>query len=81
MPGTADVAVRQTREKRLSLAILAATIAGRAGTLPRNNGFSFGKRIAYLCEVTTHLDGLLIGSSAATGEKYARQRANADRYL
>jgi hypothetical protein len=49
-------------------------------------GFSFGKRIAYLCEVTTHLDGLLIGANAAAtikklADKHKRQRAFADRYL
>jgi hypothetical protein len=49
-------------------------------------GFSFGKRIAYLCEVTTHLDGLQIGASGAATiqkltEKHARQRAYADQYL
>ena len=49
-------------------------------------GFSFGERVAYLCEVTTHLDGLLIGSSAdATVSKlkakHERQRAYAEEYL
>jgi hypothetical protein len=49
-------------------------------------GFSFGRRIAYLCEVTTHLDGLQIGSGAdATirklAEKHERQRTYARQYL
>ena len=49
-------------------------------------GFSFGKRVAFLCEVTTHLDGLLIGSGAAATmtklqEKHERQRAYAEQYL
>jgi hypothetical protein len=49
-------------------------------------GFSFGKRIAYLCEVTTHLDGLQIGSGSVTTvrkltQKHDRQRAFAQTYL
>jgi hypothetical protein len=49
-------------------------------------GFSFGKRIAYLCEVTTHLDGLLIGANATAtiqklADKHVRQRAYANEYL
>jgi hypothetical protein len=49
-------------------------------------GFSFSQRIAYLCEVTTHLDGLLIGANAAAtiqklAAKQKRQREFADQYL
>lgn len=49
-------------------------------------GFSFGKRATFLCEVTTHLDGLLIGGNGATTiqkikDKHERQRAYAERYL
>src|SRR3954468_19997332 len=49
-------------------------------------GFSFGKRIVYLCEVTTHLDGLQIGTDGAATiqkltAKHERQRAYAERYL
>lgn len=49
-------------------------------------GFSFVRRIAYLCEVTTHLDGLQIGSTstatvAKVSDKHRRQRAYAERYL
>jgi hypothetical protein len=49
-------------------------------------GFSFGHRKAYMCEVTTHLDGLLIGKGKdATIEKlkqkHQRQRDYADKYL
>ena len=49
-------------------------------------GFSFGKRIAYLCEVTTHLDGLQTGAGAVATiqkltAKHDRQRAYAQRYL
>lgn len=49
-------------------------------------GFSFAKRRSYLCEVTTHLDGLLIGQNAGAtikklADKHERQRAYADQYL
>src|SRR5712671_6860676 len=50
-------------------------------------GFSFGHRKAYLCEVTTHLNGLNIvkGTKDATIEKlkqkHQRQRDYADKYL
>jgi hypothetical protein len=49
-------------------------------------GFDFLNRRAYLCEVTTHLDGLLIGKgSTATiskiADKHRRQRAYAAQFL
>jgi hypothetical protein len=49
-------------------------------------GFSFGTRTAYLCEVTTHLDGLQIGSGAEATikkltQKHERQCAFAREYL
>jgi hypothetical protein len=49
-------------------------------------GFSFGKRTVYLCEVTTHLDGLLIGGGAVPtinklNQKHKRQRDYAKEYL
>ena len=48
-------------------------------------GFHFGERTAYLCEVTTHLDGLNYGSYQLTLEritkKCERQRDYARRYL
>jgi hypothetical protein len=49
-------------------------------------GFSFGKRIAFLCEVTTHLGGLLIGRDRTATidklqQKHERQRTYAKKYL
>lgn len=49
-------------------------------------GLDFKNKIAYLCEVTTHLDGLLYGSSrTATVEtvrkKYKKLRDYADNHL
>lgn len=49
-------------------------------------GFSFGKRIVYLCEVTTHLEGLQIGANGSATiqkivAKHERQRAYAKQYL
>ena len=48
-------------------------------------GLSFGRSEAYLCEVTTHLDGLLIGSGVGTirkiTDKFQRQRTYASTYL
>jgi hypothetical protein len=48
-------------------------------------GFDFAQRRAYLCEVTTHLDGLHIGESSATitkiTAKHKRQRTYAEQYL
>jgi hypothetical protein len=48
-------------------------------------GFSFGKQTAYLCEVTTHLGGLLIRNAESTiikvRNKHERQRAFAKEYL
>ena len=48
-------------------------------------GFHFGDRVAYLCEVATHLDGLNYGSYAETldrvTKKHGRQREYAGRYL
>ena len=48
-------------------------------------GLRFSDRMAYLCEVTTHLDGLQYGTYAATvkrvQDKYKRQRAYAQKHL
>ena len=49
-------------------------------------GFDLEKRHAYLCEVTTHLDGLLIGKgSTATitkiADKYQPQHEHAEQFL
>ncbi len=48
--------------------------------------FDFANKIAYLCEVTTHLDGLQIGGNAEVtiaklNDKHRRQREYAARYL
>jgi hypothetical protein len=47
--------------------------------------FAVNRRV-YLCEVTTHLDGLLIGKGTATtinkiSDKHKRQRTYAEQYL
>ena len=48
-------------------------------------GLNFSSRTAYLCEVTTHIRGLLYVSNQETvkrvKEKYQRQQEYADRYL
>jgi hypothetical protein len=49
-------------------------------------GFDFADRKAYLCEVTTHLDGLLIGGSgqstiAKLKSKHLRQQEYVKRHL
>jgi hypothetical protein len=49
-------------------------------------GFDFAERRAYLCKVTTHLDGLLIGKGTASTiakitAKHKRQREYAEQYL
>jgi hypothetical protein len=48
-------------------------------------GFDFAKRTAYICEITTHLDGLLIPNAEVTVEKlrdkHRRQKIYADQYL
>ncbi|MCK1656483.1 hypothetical protein [Bradyrhizobium sp. 151] len=49
-------------------------------------GFDFVNRNVYLCEVTTHLDGLLIGGGgeatiAKLADKHARQKLYAERHL
>ncbi len=48
-------------------------------------GFHFGDRVAYLCKVATHLDGINYGSYAETldrvTKKHGRQREYAGRYL
>ncbi|MBA7499436.1 hypothetical protein ES704_02180 [subsurface metagenome] len=49
-------------------------------------GLDFKNRTAYLCEVTTHLDGLLYGSSKITTAKrirtkYLKMQEYADNYL
>jgi len=49
-------------------------------------GLDFNNRIAYLCEVTTHLDGLLYGSSSNSTmkrirNKYHHMQEYADNYL
>ena len=50
-------------------------------------GFNFASRIAYLCEVTTHLKGLLIVGQGIDitltklADKRRRQQEYADRYL
>lgn len=49
-------------------------------------GLDFKSRTAYLCEVTTHLDGLLYGSSKMTTAdrirtKYHKMREYADNHL
>jgi|SRR5579862_349569 len=49
-------------------------------------GFDFANRRAYLCEVTTHLDGLLIGKGAGAtidkiAAKHRRQRVYAEQRL
>jgi hypothetical protein len=49
-------------------------------------GFDFPSRRAYLCEVTTHLDGLQIGKGLADTmskikDKHRRQRSYAEAYL
>src|SRR5271170_5912285 len=49
-------------------------------------GLDFDNRRAYLCEVTTHLDGLHIGESAAATiatitNKHKRQRDYAEQHL
>ncbi len=49
-------------------------------------GLDFKSRTAYLCEVTTHLDGLLYGSSKITTAnrirtKYRKMREYADNHL
>jgi len=49
-------------------------------------GLDFDNRIAYLCEVTTHLDGLLYGSSGTEtikriNTKYLKMKDYADNYL
>lgn len=49
-------------------------------------GFDFVNRNVYLCEVTTHLDGLLIGGGgeatiAKLTDKHARQKLYAERHL
>ena len=49
-------------------------------------GFNFTTRTAYLCEVTTHLDGLLIGKGFNStlnkiAAKHCRQKEYATKYL
>jgi hypothetical protein len=49
-------------------------------------GFDFVNRRVYLCEVTTHLDGLHIGDGtvatiAKINDKYKRQKSYATKYL
>jgi hypothetical protein len=48
-------------------------------------GLKFGDSVAYLCEVTTHLDGLQYGTYATTvkriQDKYQRQRGYAKKHL
>ena len=48
-------------------------------------GLKFDDRIAYLCEVTTHLDGLQYGTYATTiqrvKDKFKRQQAYARKHL
>ncbi len=48
-------------------------------------GLHFATETVYLCEVTTHVDGLLYGSNAKSVEtidkKYQKQRAYAGQYL
>jgi len=49
-------------------------------------GLNFEKRTAYLCEVTTHLEGLLYGSSRETTQdrirrKYDKMRDYAENHL
>jgi hypothetical protein len=48
-------------------------------------GLRLGERLAYICEVTTHLDGLNYGNNPTTirrlQEKFERQRWYAEAYL
>ncbi len=48
-------------------------------------GLDFRQKTAYLCEVTTHLNGILYGTGPKTVEriykKYQRQRAYAETFL
>lgn len=48
-------------------------------------GFNFATKTAYLCEVTTHIRGLLYGSNTDTvqklKDKHERQKAYAFKYL
>src|SRR5579859_5773540 len=49
-------------------------------------GFNFKSQTVYLCEVATHLDGLLIGDNAATTvetirRKYKRQQDYSNKFL
>jgi hypothetical protein len=49
-------------------------------------GFNFPNKRAYLCEVTTHMDGLQIGKNLSEtiskiADKYQRQRSYAETYL
>ena len=48
-------------------------------------GFNFSSKTAFLCEVTTHIGGLLYVNNRETvariGRKHERQRAYASRYL
>lgn len=48
-------------------------------------GLDFKKKVAYLCEVTTHLDGVLYGTYSKTMEKlrakFRRDREFADKML
>ncbi len=48
-------------------------------------GFNFSSKTAYLCEVTTHIRGLLYESNAKTvqkiKDKHERQKAYAQKYL
>jgi hypothetical protein len=48
-------------------------------------GFNFASKTAYLCEVTTHIRGLLYGTNSETvqklKDKHERQKAYAVKYL